>query len=95
VHWSHGSIGYFPTYTLGSALAAQISAAIADDVAPVDELVAEGRYEAIGDWLQEHVHRHGARYETGDLIEQATGRPLSAEPFLAHARDRFGRLWDT
>jgi carboxypeptidase Taq len=95
VHWSHGSIGYFPTYTLGSAVAAQISAAIADDVAPVDELVAERRYEAIGDWLHEHVHRHGARYETGDLIEQATGRPLSAEPFLAHARDRFGRLWDT
>lgn len=94
VHWSHGSIGYFPTYTLGSALAAQIARAIEEDVAPLPELIAEQRFEAITDWLRGNVHRHGSRYTTNELIEEATGSPLSADAFLAHGRERFGELWE-
>jgi carboxypeptidase Taq len=94
VHWSHGSIGYFPTYTLGSALAAQFTRALANDVGPLAKLVREGRYGEIAEWLGTNVHQHGSRYKTNALIERATGSELSAEAFLGHARERFGRLWD-
>jgi carboxypeptidase Taq len=94
VHWSHGSIGYFPTYTLGSALAAQVTQALEDELGPLAKLVADERYEEIAGWLREQIHQHGCRYRTGELIEQATGSPLGAGPFLDHARDRFGELWD-
>ncbi|NUB89839.1 carboxypeptidase M32 [Haloterrigena sp. SYSU A121-1] len=32
IHWSHGSFGYFPTYSLGSVLAAQLYAAAEDEL---------------------------------------------------------------
>lgn len=94
VHWSHGSIGYFPTYTLGSALAAQTEAAIEEDVGPVGKLVAEQRFGEIVSWLRDNVHQHGCRYTTSQLVEEATGQDLGSSAFLDHARDRFARLWD-
>ena len=31
IHWTHGSLGYFPTYSLGSVLAAQLFASAEED----------------------------------------------------------------
>lgn len=93
IHWSHGSFGYFPTYSLGSVLAAQINRAMREDLA-VDELVAEGRFEPIRAWLGEHVHQHGCRYRTDELIERATGEPLTATYFVAYLREKYGRIYD-
>jgi len=93
IHWSHGSFGYFPTYSLGSVLAAQLDAAIREDH-DVDALVREGEFAPIHDWLTERVHRHGCRYTTSDLVEFATGEPYSAEPFLDYVTEKYGALYD-
>jgi carboxypeptidase Taq len=92
IHWTHGAFGYFPTYTLGSVLAAQIAATLEDDLA-LDEHVRDGEFEPIHEWLGEHVHRHGCRYTTPDLIREATGRAFAADDFLAHVEDKYGRLY--
>jgi len=98
IHWTHGSLGYFPTYSLGSVLAAQLDAAMRDDLASegenVDALVRAGEFDPLHDWLTEHVHRHGCRYETDDLIREATGEPFTADHFLEYAREKFGDLYD-
>jgi carboxypeptidase Taq len=93
IHWSHGSFGYFPTYSLGSVLAAQIDAAMREDL-DVDGLVADGEFEPIREWLREQVHQHGARYTTNELIERATGEPLTAEYFLDYVEEKYGELYD-
>jgi len=97
IHWTHGSLGYFPTYSLGSVLAAQLDAAMRDDLANegenVDALVRAGEFDPLHDWLTEHVHRHGCRYETDDLIREATGEPFTADHFLEYAREKFGDLY--
>ncbi len=93
VHWSHGAFGYFPTYSLGSMLAAQLFEAYSDQAEDVDEAIGQGRFGGILGWLREEIHQHGARYTTPELIEQATGQALSTEPFLAYARSKFGRAW--
>jgi carboxypeptidase Taq len=93
IHWSHGSFGYFPTYTLGSVLAAQLDAAMRDDVGDVDARIASGDFDPIRDWLGETIHRHGQRYTTDDLIDRATGEALTADHYLEHVEEKYGDLY--
>ncbi|MFW6449048.1 MAG: carboxypeptidase M32 [Halobacteriota archaeon] len=92
IHWT-SRFAAFQGYTLGSVVAAQLDAAIREDL-DVDALVREGDFEPIHEWMTEHVHRHGQRYETPELIERATGEPLSAEPFVDYVTEKFGALYD-
>jgi carboxypeptidase Taq len=92
IHWT-SSFAAFQGYTIGSVLAAQLNAAIRDDL-DVDALVRDGEFDPIREWMGEHVHRHGQRYTTPELIEQATGEPLTAEYFVEYAREKFERLYD-
>ena len=94
IHWTNGAIGYFPTYTLGSVLAAQLDHHLRADIGDVDALVREGDFDPIHDWLTEHVHRHGARYETDDLVREATGESFSADHFRTYAEEKYRDLYD-
>ncbi len=93
IHWAHGNIGYFPTYSLGSMLGAQLAASLEADVDRAG-LVRDGDFDPILEWQRDHVHRHGCRYTTPDLIEEATGEALTADYYLDYARDKFGDLYD-
>ncbi|WP_267161780.1 carboxypeptidase M32 [Halovenus salina] len=92
IHWT-GGFAAFHGYTLGSVVAAQLNDAIRDDL-DVDALVREENFEPIQEWMTEHVHRHGQRYTTPELIEVATGQELSAEPFVDYVRAKFEDLYD-
>jgi carboxypeptidase Taq len=94
IHWSHGSFGYFPTYTLGSVMAAQLYAAAEDDIDDLNGKVRRGEFDDLHDWLTENVHRHGARYETNDLVKEATGEEFTADYFLDYVREKYGALYD-
>ncbi|MFP4625077.1 MAG: carboxypeptidase M32 [Natronomonas sp.] len=94
IHWSHGSFGYFPTYSLGSVLAAQLYAAAADEIDDLDSNVREGTVAPLREWLTENVHRHGCRFPTEELIEVATGEPFTADHFLEYAESKYATLYD-
>ncbi|MBW6455769.1 MAG: carboxypeptidase M32, partial [Trueperaceae bacterium] len=78
VHWSWGMFGYFPTYSLGTLASVQLWEAMARDLGDLEALVRAGRFAPILAWLVEHVHRHGSRFAPEELLERATGGPLSA-----------------
>ncbi|CAN5672809.1 thermostable carboxypeptidase 1 [soil metagenome] len=88
VHWSMGAIGYFPTYTLGNLYAAQLWGAIRQDLPDLSFSVARGEFGDLLAWLRDRIHRHGRRYAAGELCERASGRPLSADPFIEYLRDK-------
>jgi len=94
IHWSHGSFGYFSTYSLGSVLASQLYAAAEDDISNLDAKLREGEFDVLMDWLNENVHRHGKRYETDDLVEQATGESYTADYFLEYVAEKYGDLYE-
>ncbi|MCH7225314.1 carboxypeptidase M32 [Haloferula sp. A504] len=88
IHWSMGGLGYFPTYTLGNLHAAQLFAA-SQAVPEIADSVKSADYAPLLDWLQKHVHCHGATIEPAEIIRLATGREPSAEAHLQHLRDRY------
>ncbi|WP_290816613.1 carboxypeptidase M32 [Halovivax sp.] len=94
IHWSHGSFGYFPTYSLGSVLAAQLYAAAEDELGDLSEDIREGEFDELNEWLRENVHRHGCLYTTPDLIEEASGEPYTADYFVEYAKRKYGRLYE-
>jgi carboxypeptidase Taq len=94
IHWSHGSFGYFPTYSLGSVLAAQLYASADEAIDDLDGDIEAGEFDALHAWLTANVHSHGQRYTTPDLIEEATGEAFTADYFLDHAAEKYGALYE-
>jgi carboxypeptidase Taq len=89
IHWSHGSIGYFPTYTIGNLAAAQIWEAYCKSDPEADRTIRSGNLGRIKEWLTERLYRHGSVYPPEQLMVAATGRPLAAEPFLRYLRQKY------
>jgi carboxypeptidase Taq len=94
IHWSHGNFGYFPTYSLGSVIAAQLFEAVRDDVDDVDDRIRAGEYGPLREWLTERIHRHGKRYETNELVARATGDDVCADAFVTYATEKYGDLYE-
>jgi len=84
IHWSMGSIGYFPTYTLGNLHAAQMWESIRRDLPEIDDAIARGEFAALLGWLRRNVHGIGRRFLAPELCERITGRALSWEPLVAY-----------
>jgi carboxypeptidase Taq len=93
IHWSSGSLGYFPTYTLGNLYAAQLFEAALDEVGDLDEMFARGEFAPLLAWLRDKIHRHGKRYSPRELVTRATGAEPTAQPLLRHLRSKARELY--
>ncbi len=93
IHWSGGSIGYFPTYTLGNVISVQLFEAAARAVPALQEEIGRGQFGALLGWLREHIHRHGRKFFAKDLVKRATGGELSPEPYLSYLQEKFGEIY--
>ncbi len=94
VHWSFGGFAAFPSYTLGNVIAAQLMAAARDDLPELDRSFATGDFSPLLKWLGTHVHQHGARYTTKQLVEVATGQPLVIGAYRAYIEGKYRSLYD-
>ncbi|MEK9968066.1 MAG: carboxypeptidase M32 [Ferrovibrio sp.] len=89
IHWAVGSIGYFPTYTLGALSAAQLFAAAKAQDDGILPGIAKGDFKPLLRWLRANVHTKGALLTTDELLREATGKPLSTAAFKAHLKARY------
>jgi carboxypeptidase Taq len=89
IHWSLGSIGYFPTYTLGNLNAAQLMFAAEKQVPGLSDQLAQGHYQPLLDWLRENIHQHGRRYLPAELMRRATGETTQAKYRIEYLRDKY------
>lgn len=94
IHWAWGDFGYFPTYTLGSVLAAQIYDKAEEEVPRLENKIEEGDFEPLLDWLRENIHQHGKLYKTEVLVEKATGSKPTPEPFLDYVKEKYSELYN-
>jgi len=93
IHWSQGSIGYFPTYALGNIISVQLFEAAQRAHPGLLEEIRQGRFTALLGWLRQHVHRHGRKFLPRELLQRATGSPLTVEPYLRYLARKFGELY--
>jgi carboxypeptidase Taq len=89
IHWYDGVWGYFPTYTLGALIAAQLFETAREAIPDVLEAIAQGEFAPLLGWLRERVHSKGSLLSTAELVEGVTGRPLGTASFERHLHDRY------
>jgi carboxypeptidase Taq len=89
IHWTSGSFGYFPSYTLGAMYAAQYFASIRQAHPDLDQRIAAGDLSAVFDWLNHHIWSQASRWETKELVQRATGEALNPEHFRRHLENRY------
>jgi len=89
IHWAVGSFGYFPSYALGAVIAVQLSESLRADVHDLDEQIARGEFAGLFGWLRRHVHGVGAKVSVHELLQSATGKTLSAAPFVRYLEAKY------
>jgi carboxypeptidase Taq len=89
VHWSAGLMGYFPAYTIGAIIAAQLFQSFKNQYPRFGEELITGNFSALTQWLAQQVHSQGRFLDMNPLLIQATGRPLTVEPFINHLKQRY------
>lgn len=88
VHWSHGSFGYFPTYSTGSMYAAQFWNAYQQKNNDADHT----NYAHLLQWLRTEIHSRGRRYTSEALCTKVTGSGLNTEYFIRYIRHKYSRI---
>ncbi len=89
VHWSHGSFGYFPTYSLGSFYAAQFYHTIVNSIPGIENEIANGDNSKINAWLRNNIYKHGGVLTSEEICKKATGKGLDINFFKEYAIDKF------
>jgi carboxypeptidase Taq len=93
IHWSWVDFAVFPGYTLGNLMGAQLMERIRLDLPGLDGQIEKGDFGQLLKWLQVNVYQHGRKFTPNELMERATGKPVSAEPWIAYVRQKFGALY--
>ncbi len=93
VHWSDGSFGYFPTYSLGNIYSAQIFEAAVSAIPSLRIAIKQSECRQLRQWLNENIHIHGRMYDSAELMVRVTGKPPSADSFKQYLGRKYGQLY--
>jgi carboxypeptidase Taq len=93
IHWSHGSFGYFPTYSLGSIYAAQFFHQANLDIPDLQDQIASGNFKSLNAWLQNKVYSRGKHADSNELCREITGEPINLNYFMDYASKKYSQLF--
>lgn len=89
IHWSDGSFGYFPTYTLGAMHAAQFFAKAKKDNPSIVNEIKKGNFKPLVSWLTENIHNKGSLFTANQLLENVTGEELNVNIYKNYLKNRY------
>ncbi len=92
VHWSGGMLGYFPTYALGSAYAAQFYYAMKKEI-DVEKLIRENKIDVINNWLKEKIHQYGSSKSPKELLLEVTGEAFDPKYYIRYLKEKYTQIY--
>ena len=94
VHWYAGQIGgVFQGYTLGNIMSAQFYEAALRAQPTIPYEIAQGKFDTLHGWLAENIYQHGSKFTANEVVERATGQPLTIAPYIRYLRTKYGELY--
>ncbi|BDI32196.1 carboxypeptidase M32 [Capsulimonas corticalis] len=93
VHWSMGSLGYFPTYSLGNIISAQLFTQAQSDLGDLSGQIERGEFAPLLGWLRENIHQWGRKYTATELLQRITGKALDTAPYLQYLSAKYGDIY--
>lgn len=92
IHWAQGSFGYFPSYALGSAFAAQMAAFMKQSL-DFGELLRKGEPGVIREVLRRHIHQYGKLRDSRRLLKDMTGEDFKPQYYVDYLKEKYGKLY--
>ena len=92
VHWSHGSFGYFATYSLGSFYAAQFFNAAEKTETELLTYMKNGDTGFLLNWLRENIHQYGKMFKSEELCLNACGEKLNIKNFVDYLLAKYTNI---
>lgn len=89
IHWPDGTFGYFPTYTLGAMIAAQLFQSANQALPGLGSQIRQGEFAPLFSWLHTQVHALGSKLSSPELLQHATGEPLNTTHYKKHLTARY------
>lgn len=89
VHWPAGAFGYFPAYTLGRMIAAQLFATFEKSHPRFHDEVKQGNFVTLRNWLKKQVHEKASSVSVNELLTEVTGEPLNSAYFVERIKQRY------
>lgn len=94
VHWYAGVIGgSFQGYTLGNILSAQFYSTALKAHPEIPSEINQGKFSTLHGWLRENLYRHGSKFTAPEIVERATGSPLTIVPYINYLKTKYGELY--
>ena len=93
IHWSHGSFGYFPTYTLGNLYSAQFFNTAKKQVPNLEKSISQGQLLPLKSWLNQEIHVVGKMENAETIVQRVTGEPLNATYFVDYLWGKYGEIF--
>lgn len=94
VHWSGGSFGYFPSYTLGNIYSAQFQNTISKEMPNFNEMLQAGEMAKIKDWLSEKIHKHGKMLTPAEILKFVTGEDINPTYLVEYLEDKYKKIYN-
>lgn len=85
IHWSGGMVGYFPTYSLGTFLAAEWANQLNRELRTMNYVGIEKR-------LGEHIHKYGSTYTLQELLKRNKMK-FDPKVNLQYLRDKYSKIY--
>lgn len=91
-HWSGGSIGYFPSYSLGSAYGAQIVKFMEKDI-DVWGCVTRGDLGPVTEWLINRIYRYGKMLDPKEVIDNCCGTEFDPQYYIDYLTEKYTEIY--
>ncbi len=92
VHWAGGSFGYFPSYSIGSAYAAQIYASMEKDL-DIPGTIQNGDLSPIVSWLTERIYRFGSLIKPKEVIQNCCHTEFDPHFYIDYLTKKYSALY--
>ena len=89
MHWAGGSLGYFPTYSLGNVMSVQLFERARADLPDLEEQIERGDFAELRAWYRERLYWHGRKFTPKETLERAAGSPLDAGPYVRYLKSKY------
>ncbi len=91
-HWSGGSVGYFPSYALGSAYGAHFLAKMRESV-DVEKCLREGNFKPINEWNRENIWKYGSLKTPSELLCDVLGEEFDPTYFTDYLENKYSKIY--
>ncbi len=87
-HWSCGDFGYFPSYAVGSAIAAEIYYHLVAKE-QLKNLLRNGNLKVVKEVLAREIHQYGMMYDINELLLRMTNEKFNPTYYVRYLKEKF------